>query len=238
MGTPPDGKAFGAAVCHILDREEQWNEWKNEGCKSLRLDDSSQSAANKHGNDAAPKAKKDGRKRLVQTGSTRKRSRPLGDQIREASGNKKFLMGNANLTKLWNLCPDNLEAASAPERDFLPSMDEYLSEAVEQLDPAQQVEEAYRKVHDGQWGWRALRLLAKKSPYFFTYGNAPIGTLPKYLTTKADVEAYQKEHSEPAKRGLAMLKKWVKEEGEGATRDEIQYILEGLKLEAAMDGVV
>ena len=46
-----------------------------------------------------------------------------------------------------------------------------------------QVEETYRKVHDGQWGWRALRLLAKKSPYFFTYGNAPIGTLPKYLTT-------------------------------------------------------
>ena len=48
-------------------------------------------------------------------------------------------MGNKDLTKLWNLCPDNLEAASAPERDFLPSMDEYLSEAVEQLDPAQQV---------------------------------------------------------------------------------------------------
>ena len=51
-------------------------------------------------------------------------------------------MGNKDLTKLWNLCPDNLEAASAPERDFLPSMDEYLSEAVEQLDPAQQVDNA------------------------------------------------------------------------------------------------
>lgn len=173
-----------------------------------------------------------------------------------------------------------------------------MCEAVEQLDPAQQVEEAYKKVHDGQWGWRALRLLAKKSPYFFTYGNAPIGTLPKYLTTmlkkhypewdkskakeeageaeegkaavtptgltedhlaklaknlgdgwpklapklgqtKADIEAFQKEEAEDdeAKRGLLMLKKWVKEEGEGATKDEIQYILEGLKMESVLEGV-
>ena len=38
-----------------------------------------------------------------------------------------------------------------------------------------------RKVNDGQWGWRALRLLAKKSPHFFTYGNNPIAKLPDYL---------------------------------------------------------
>jgi len=39
----------------------------------------------------------------------------------------------------------------------------------------------FRKVNDGAWGWRALRLLAKKSPYFFTYGNNPIAKLPDYL---------------------------------------------------------
>ena len=39
----------------------------------------------------------------------------------------------------------------------------------------------FRIVKDGQWGWRALRLLAKKSPYFFTYGNNPIARLPDYL---------------------------------------------------------
>ena len=65
-------------------------------------------------------------------------------QIKEANAKKRYLMGNKDLTKLWNLCPDNLEAASAPERDFLPSMDEYLSEAVEQLDPAQQVNNAVK----------------------------------------------------------------------------------------------
>jgi len=93
----------------------------------------------------------------------------------------KFLMGNGVLTRLWNQYPDNMEACSAPERDFLPDMDDYFSEAIEQLDPSNQIEAEYKKVNDGQWGWRALRLLAKKSPNFFTYGNNPIAKLPDYL---------------------------------------------------------
>ena len=127
-------------------------------------------------------------------------------------------MGNPLLSKLWNQWPDNLEACSAPERDFLPSMEEYFGEAIgkkktclrkigvvffvklilfefisfcqyyhnyynflEELDPANQIEDSYLKVNNGPWGWRALRLLAKKSPHFFTYGNNPIGKLPDYL---------------------------------------------------------
>ena len=304
--TPPNGQKFAESVKHILEREQQWNRWKNEGCPSLKV---------KH-----PETESASNEPVQRKGSIRKRKRKLGDQIQEATTNKKFLMGNANLTKLWNLCPDNFEAASAPERDFLPSMDEYLSEAVEQLDPANQVEEDYRKVHDGQWGWRALRLLAKKSPFFFTYGNNPIGTLPKYLTamlkkhhpdwdstkggnvkddsvntstpsavqcteenlakiaanledqwqklvpklgqTSADIASYQKEETEEAsksfffdlytfegvpfakifslvflERALLMLRKWAKDEGDGATKDELQYILEGLKMESALEGV-
>ena len=69
----------------------------------------------------------------------------------------------------------------APERDFLPNMEDYFAEATEQLDPKNEVEDQYKKVNDGQWGWRALRLLAKKSPHFFTYGNNPIGKLNEYL---------------------------------------------------------
>jgi len=306
--TPPNGKEFGKSVRHILQREEQWNNWKNEGCKSLKQMEK-QAAAAAQENDQSNANERVQKGATVGKGSIRKRKRKLGDQIQEANANKKFLMGNANLTKLWNLCPDNFEAASSPERDFLPSMDEYLSEAVEQLDPAQQVEETYRKVHDGQWGWRALRLLAKKSPFFFTFGNNPIGTLPKYLTnmlkkhypdwdakskeaeaaaassadaaapaaggvtvctedhltkladklgslegsgsgghkwtklipklgqTPSDLAIYQKEESEESKRALLMLRKWAKEEGEGATKEEIKYILEGLKMDSVLEGV-
>ena len=58
----------------------------------------------------------------------------------------KFLMGNGVLTRLWNQYPDNMEACSAPERDFLPQMDDYFEEAIEQLDPNNQIEEDYKKV--------------------------------------------------------------------------------------------
>jgi hypothetical protein len=53
-------------------------------------------------------------------------------------------MGNVALTKLWNQYPDNMEACSAPERDFLPQMDDYFAEAIAQLDPANQIEQEYK----------------------------------------------------------------------------------------------
>lgn len=33
--TPPDGKNFSAAVEHLMNREEAWNGWKNEGCPGI-----------------------------------------------------------------------------------------------------------------------------------------------------------------------------------------------------------
>lgn len=68
----------------------------------------------------------------------------MGDQIQQAVKQGKFLMGNQVLTKLWNQYPDNMDACSAPERDFLPSMEEYFAEAIEQLDPSNQIEEEYK----------------------------------------------------------------------------------------------
>lgn len=53
--------------------------------------------------------------------------------------------------------------------------------AIEQIDPAAMVEEEYKKVNDGNFGWRALRLLARRSPQFFTHSNNPIAKLPDYL---------------------------------------------------------
>jgi hypothetical protein len=39
----------------------------------------------------------------------------------------------------------------------------------------------FRVVNDGNFGWRALRLLARRSPHFFTHSNNPINKLPEYL---------------------------------------------------------
>ena len=49
----------------------------------------------------------------------------------------------------------------ARDRDFLPSLQNYFEEAIEQLDPANGIEEEYKKVNNGEWGWRALRLMSR-----------------------------------------------------------------------------
>ncbi|XP_011494195.1 PREDICTED: THO complex subunit 1 [Ceratosolen solmsi marchali] len=161
--TPPDGSVFAESVKHILKREEFWNAWKNEGC---------------------PAFKKPAVEPISETNETRKPKRlkrRIGDMIRDAQVVGKYYMGNPELTKLWNLCPNNLEACKSKDRDFLPSLEIYFEEAIEQLDPVAGIEEEYKKVNDGNFGWRALRLLAKRSPHFFVHGNYPINKLPEYL---------------------------------------------------------
>lgn len=165
--TPPSGKEFACAVRHILKREEHWNKWKNDGC---------------------PEFKKPVVSHPTETQSPIK-SRPtkrLGDQMRDAYAQKKYVMGNAELTKLWNLSSNNLEACRSKERNFLPSLEGYFEEAIQQTCPVNadvkiKIEDNKKIVNDGNFGWRALRLLARRSPHFFTHSNNPINKLPEYL---------------------------------------------------------
>ncbi|XP_067000239.1 THO complex subunit 1 isoform X2 [Anabrus simplex] len=170
--TPPDGPAFVQAVKHILKREEHWNAWKNDGCPEFQ----------KPAHIQEENTEETGEKRKAPPRPRRAKKR-LGDLMKDAAAHNRFNMGNVELTKLWNLCPDNLEACKSKERDFLPSLEAYFEEAIEQTDPNAMVEEEYKRVNDGNFGWRALRLLARRSPHFFTHSNNPINKLPEYLET-------------------------------------------------------
>lgn len=163
--TPPDGPSFTETVKNILKREEHWNAWKNEGCPPFKR------PASENGTEGEDSKK------------IKRPKRRIGDIIRDAEAIGKYHMGNPELTKLWNLCPNNLEACKSKDRDFLPSLETYFEEAIMQLDPSAMVEEEYKKVNDGNFGWRALRLLARRSPHFFVHGNNPINRLPEYLET-------------------------------------------------------
>jgi len=292
--TPPNGSEFSKAVRHILAREEHWNKWKNEGCPSSS---SSKKVADE----------KEVEVRLGEGGSSRRKRKKLGDVLQKEVSEKKVNLGNPGLTALWNFNPDNLEACRAKERDFLPSLENYLEEAIEQLDPKNEIEETYKKVNNGEWGWRALRLMSRRSTHFFISGNNPIDKLPKYLesmlgkmakempnvqkeeggdvsqdldTDMATLEETETEAKENNKvdesqilllasklssewlklapkfgvpeekiteiktqegddeaKCLSLLRVWVEIEGEGATKDEIIYILEGLKLAPCIEGV-
>ena len=107
--------------------------------------------------------------KIGEGGSSRRKKRKLGDVVLRELAEKRVNLGNAGLTALWNQNPDNLEACRwalcqwkshrfvllfgnclystldmfrARDRDFLPSLQNYFEEAIEQLDPVNQVEDS------------------------------------------------------------------------------------------------
>ncbi|XP_065156071.1 LOW QUALITY PROTEIN: THO complex subunit 1-like [Atheta coriaria] len=157
--TPPDGEEFEYIVTKIMSREEHWNAWKNDGCPEFRK--------------ALPQAMSC----TEPVATARPPRRLLGDILKEARSKGMYHMGNTELTKLWNLNPDNLEACKAKERDFLPSLDEFFADAIEEVSNDRLKREDLLK--DG-YGWRALRLLARRSTHFL-YNNLPIRELSAFL---------------------------------------------------------
>ncbi|XP_064549731.1 THO complex subunit 1 [Drosophila montana] len=148
--TPPNGRRFARTVQHMLQREEMWNNWKNDGCKEFKKPEEPEPSED----DAKPSPPKRSR-------------RPLGDCLRDAARNGKFFLGNDNLTRLWNYSPDNLQACKSEQRNFLPLLETYLETPHDKTDPA--------------FEWRALRLLARQTPHFFTFVSQPSCKISDYL---------------------------------------------------------
>ncbi|XP_049603714.1 THO complex subunit 1 [Syngnathus scovelli] len=157
---PPDGDKFATMVERILNTEENWIAWKNEGCCSF---------VKERVVDDKPKR------------PSRKRAAP--EDFLGKGPDRKIFMGNDELTRLWNLNLDNMEACKSDSREFMPSLDEFFAEAIEQADPANMVEEEYKVVRNPNYGWRALRLLSRRSPHFFQPINQKFNSLADYLDT-------------------------------------------------------
>ncbi|XP_077471986.1 THO complex subunit 1 [Stigmatopora argus] len=155
---PPDGDKFASMVERILNTEENWIAWKNEGCSSF---------VKERPADDKPKR------------PTRKRAAP--EDFLGKGPDRKIFMGNDELTRLWNLNLDNMEACKSDSREFMPSLDEFFTEAIEQADPVNMVEEEYKVVRNPNYGWRALRLLSRRSPHFFQPTNQKFNSLADYL---------------------------------------------------------
>ncbi len=151
--TPPNGEEFAKYVRQALVREEWWIMWKNDGCPSYEKD---------------PKVELD--------------TYPPRKHLGEISGeSRKIDIGNTELSRLWNLCPDNLLACKQTSRIFQPEKAKFLEEAIEQADPEAKIEAEYKMVNNANFTWQALRLLSTTSPHFFQNTTAAIKPLPDYL---------------------------------------------------------
>ncbi|CAD5121591.1 DgyrCDS10089 [Dimorphilus gyrociliatus] len=145
--TPPDGEAFASTIKHLIEREHLWNEWKNGNCQSF-------STAFDESN--------------IKIRQQRIRKRSVGEDMKV---NKRMKMGNAELTRLWNLQPDNMAACVSSERNFNPTLLEFFEEAIEQADPENQIDREYHHVTKPTFQWRALRLLGQNSGTLFPSSN-------------------------------------------------------------------
>jgi len=93
-----------------------------------------------------------------------------------------------------------LKACKAENRlNFLPQLETFLEEAIEQADPEAGIEEEYKLVNDGSFQWRALRLLAHRSHHFFTPSQTPFKPLPEYMQSVIETIAkdFQKASEPP-----------------------------------------
>lgn len=158
--TPPSGPQFVKHVQSVLTYEDKWSKWKNEGCPATaKVPDKA----------VAVQAKKKGIKRAVMPTD-------LSDT--------NFDLGTPTLTKLWNICPDNLAACQSSDRNFTPETNKFFEDAIEQLAPDSGVEKEYLLTNDTAFVWKSLRLLAGQSvPYFQHVQNTKNLTLTDNLTT-------------------------------------------------------
>ena len=154
--TPPNGAEFATYVKQALKREENWIAWKNDGCPSYEKPPLS--------------------KEQLQPYPPRKH---LGDTYAQTT--RKIDLGSSELSRLWNLCPDNLEACRSKNRMFVPDVEKFLEEAIEQADPVARVEDEYKVINKPNFAWQSLRLLSRSSPHFFQGTTAQIRPLPEYL---------------------------------------------------------
>ena len=149
--TPPNGEEFAAYVRQVLVREDSWIVWKNGGCPSYE-------------------------KRPLEL-----ELYPEKMHLGDGCDSNKIDIGNTELSRLWNLCPDNLKACEQMSRVFIPDKVKFLEEPIEQTDPDAKIEVEYKMVNNPNFTWQALRLLSSTSPHYFQNTTASIKPIPDYL---------------------------------------------------------
>uniref|UniRef100_A0A914WID7 THO complex subunit 1 n=1 Tax=Plectus sambesii TaxID=2011161 RepID=A0A914WID7_9BILA len=139
--THPDGARFAQAVKHIMDREKHWSEWKNQGCPDFT------------------------------SMTDKEKMQMFKKRPKQRYDPNKIDLGNPELTKLWNIEPDTLASCRANPRRFIPRLEDFLVDPLDEMDPEQQVDEEYRSTNNEVFQWRAMRLLSMTSSQFFTPTN-------------------------------------------------------------------
>uniref|UniRef100_A0A915D4L0 Uncharacterized protein n=1 Tax=Ditylenchus dipsaci TaxID=166011 RepID=A0A915D4L0_9BILA len=188
--TYPQGAHFADSVRRTLGREKMWSTWKSDGCPDLISS-------------------------LMDAKTQLFKKRPV-----KRYDPTTIDLGNKELTRLWNIAPDNLAACMAKTRNCVPQLKQFIEDGLDELDPSQEVEEQYRSVNDEKYQWMASRFLLYNSDHYMNCVNtdpkAPRQTTAKFLEKATQMTAlFMPELKEKAEHvQSAIAKKKADEEAE------------------------
>lgn len=151
----PSGSNFVSVIKHIMQREVNWVEWKNEKCPSKVFE--RPIVASPLPSSAIPPPA------VLATAPVK--SGPMAG-VEPKKKMARLDLGSVEMTRLWNQ-GDNMAACRNPNRSHSYQPEEYLKEAMEQVEPANCVDKEYWAINDEKFNWRSLRLLAKNKLSFF-----------------------------------------------------------------------
>ena len=141
-----------------------------------------------------------------------------------------FISGNNPIDKL----PKYLESMLGKMAKEIPSLQKEDGGDVSQeidMDTTEQTEtEAKEKENNKVEESQIIQLASKLSSHWLKLA-------PKFGVPEEKVSEIKSLEGDEEAKCLELLKVWVEIEGEGATKDEIIYILEGLKLTQCIEGV-
>ncbi|CAF3444914.1 unnamed protein product [Rotaria sp. Silwood1] len=170
--TGTNADVFTICIQHILKREEMWNLWKNNGCP-----DFSKSKLNFQ------------KKNSNQSYAPYRLSDNIRQSIQQASKRRTM----------------NFEELRNTSQQFIPSIREFFEPIIEQLqtvslkgstndsnDNKEQITKELEKERerilqqDPSLVWRALRLLARQSPYFFVHNTQTVPSMAQFLVSTCE----------------------------------------------------
>ena len=132
--------AFAETVAQILEREKLWIAWKKESCPPLEKAYAEEVKVPKN---------------MVK----KKRKAPARSSFMQHA----VKLGHPDLDQLWNICEDNTSCLNYEDQGMVPSVRDYLNPVIDQADPEDMIEEAYKVKNDKVYSWKALRLVARSN---------------------------------------------------------------------------
>lgn len=158
--TGTNADVFTVCIQHILKREEMWNLWKYNGCPDFSR--SKLDLKRKYSRDSNQLSKK------------------LRESIEKAAERRKM----------------NFEDLRHSSQQYIPTIQVFFTEIIEKLQSvkpsdfqdAKELEKEREKLfqQDPSFVWRALRLLARQSPYFFVHNTQTVPSMAQFLVSTCE----------------------------------------------------